>query len=177
MADYHITSEFRGTLPAALIRAVSPNEMMMDEKDLEILKLLFVEHQRQLTEKRHKIHATSEKTLALLMLIAGWLVLTKEPLVRGIHWVIIGAVIIIAVAACKSIYRNNKSYYIIARLIRRINDSLGLYEEGRFASDEPLYPAEWKHFGEQKEIQGALFHILAISAGAALCVVAAFLRA
>lgn len=149
----------------------------MDEKNLEILKLLFVEHHRQLTEKRHKIHATAEKTLALLLLIAAWLVITKEPLVPGIHWVIIGAVIMISAAACKSIYRNNKSYHAIARLVQRLNDSLGLYEEGRFISDESLYPADWKLFGERREIQGALFHVLAISAGAALCVVAAFLRA
>ncbi len=149
----------------------------MDENDLEILKLLFVEHHRQLTEKRQKIHATREKTLALLLLIAGWLVLTKDPLVPGIHWVIISAVIMISAAACMSIYRNNKSYHAIARLVLRINDSLGLYEKGRFISDKSLYPADWKHFGERREIQGALFHILAISAGAALCIVAALIRA
>lgn len=140
----------------------------MNDNEMNVLKMLFAEHHRQLAEKRQKIHSVTEKTLAIFLIIAGWLILTKEPLTPGVRWVIIIVAIVLAIGACRSIHTNNRSYYAIARVVRRINEALELYGS--------IYPDEWKNFGKRGEFKGAFFHILAISAGAALCVFAAFVR-
>ncbi len=148
----------------------------MENEDRDFLKLLFEEQHRQLVQKRQKIHATSEKMLALFAIIAGWLVLAKSPLTPRVHWVIIGAVIIFAISSCLSVYTNNRSYYTIARTISKINKALGLFQKGKFLPNEFIYPAAWENFGERGEFRGAFFHIMSILTGAVLCIVAAFLR-
>ena len=148
----------------------------MKNENIDLLKLLFEEHHRQLAQKRQKIHSTSEKTLALFAIMTGWLVLAKDPITSGVHWVIIGAAIIFAIAASSSVYTNNQSYYTIARVVCKINKALGIFEKDTFPRNELIYPTTWENFGKQGEFKGAFFHIMAISVGAVLCIVAAFLR-
>jgi hypothetical protein len=127
----------------------------MNDKEIDVLKMLFAEHHRQLAEKRQKIHGVAEKTLAVFLIITGWLILTKEPLTPGVRWVIIIVAIVLAGGACRSIYTNNRSYHAIARVVGRINEALGLYEGGELS----IYPDEWKDFGKRGEFKGAFFHI------------------
>ena len=145
--------------------------------DFEVLKMLFEEHHRQLTAKRQKIHSIAERTLALLLVISGWLIATEKPLSDGLHWIIIGAVIIIAVASCFTIHNNNRSYFAVASVVRKINKSLGLFESDRFGLSEPLYPDSWKHFGEKIRLTGFLPHWCMVVAAATLCIIAAILKA
>ena len=149
----------------------------MNNNKMDVFKILFEEHHRQLAAKRQKIHSMTEKTLAIFLIIAGWLIFTKEPMTPGMRWPIIIVALVLAVSACSSIYTNNCSYYTIARVVRRLNEALGLYKVGTFIPGESIYPAEWKRFGERGAFKGAFFHILAVLAGAALCVFAAFMRA
>jgi hypothetical protein len=148
----------------------------MYEEDIDVLKMLFVEHHRQLAEKRQKIHSVAEKTLAVFILLAGWLVFAKDPMTPGVRWVIIVMVMIVAVGTCRNVVVNNRSYYDIAAVIRRLNYALGLFESGKFIPDQALYDDAWKDFGQRGKVKAALFHILAISAGAVLCIFAAFMR-
>jgi hypothetical protein len=126
----------------------------MNDKEMDVLKMLFAEHHRQLAEKRQKIHSVAEKTLAIFLIVAGWLILTKEPLTLGVRWVISIVSIVLAFGACRSIYKNNHSYHVIARVVGRINEALGLYEGGELS----IYPYEWKDFGKRGEFEGAFYH-------------------
>jgi len=156
---------------------VAPGTLIpMNDGDLSVLKMLFEEHHRQLAEKRQKIHSVAEKTLALFLIVAGWLISTKEPTAPGVRWVIIIVAAVVAFGACRSIYINNRSYYSIAAVMRDINQALCLFEPGKYLPDQALYPNKWKEFGMQGKVSGALFHILAISVAATLCVLAALMR-
>src|SRR5215213_4000873 len=146
----------------------------MNDNEISILKMLFEEHHRQLAEKRQKIHSVAEKTLAIFLIIAGWLIFTKEPLTPGVRWVIIIVATVLAIGACRSSYINNRLYYAIAGVIRRLNEALGLHKEGEYIPNKSIYPDEWKRFGKRGKFTGAFFHIIAISVVAALCVFAAF---
>jgi len=146
-------------------------------KDDEILKMLFEEHHRQLVNKRQKIHNTAERTLALLMVIAGWLVINDKPLTGGIHWILIIAIALITFGACTIIYRNNRSFFAIAKVMKKINTALGLYDKNRFNIEESIYPDKWRNFGEQGEFWGVFTHYIMVIAMAILCVIATFTKA
>lgn len=152
----------------------------MDDKDFNILKMLFEEHHRQLVGKRQKIHSMTERTLTILLLIAGWLIFAKNPMTLGVRWVIIGLVLVVALWACKSIYNSNRAWYEVADVIRRLNQALGLHDQNRFIHVvEAVYPPKWKTFGKVGKLGnlgGALSHILAILGGTVLCVFAAWMR-
>jgi hypothetical protein len=145
--------------------------------NLSILKMLFEEHHRQLTNKRQKIHSTTEKTLAIFLIIAGWPMLAKNPMAPSLRWVLISVALLIFLTASGHIYVNNHSYFAIARVVGRVNVALGLYEKGKFPGGEALYSKEWKSFGIKGEFRGALSHILAILAGLLLCFFAVSLSA
>jgi hypothetical protein len=154
--------------------------------------MLFEEHHRQLANKRQKIHSMTERTLAIFLIVAGWLIFTREPLASGVRWVITGLVIVLTCWACKSIYNNNRAWQEVADVVRHINEAFGLHEPGKFIKGKPLYPVEWKGLrksgtvGEFKKaffrilklqkLEGSVFHIFAILAGALLCVFAAIIR-
>jgi len=108
----------------------------MNDKEMDVLKMLYVEH-RQLAEKRQKIHSVAEKSLVIFFIIAGWLIFTKEPLTLGLRCLISIVAIVLAFGACKSIYTNNHSYHVIARVVGRINEALGLYEGRGYLSTHP----------------------------------------
>jgi len=148
----------------------------LTQKDIDLLKMLFEEHHRQLSAKRQKIHSTTEKALAAFLLIAGWLIVAKDNISPGILFVIIGVVAILAVASCASVRTNNRSYYKVARVIGRINVALHLCKKGLFGLEESICPEEWENFGKEGEFKGWIYHILAIASGAALCAVAALLK-
>lgn len=143
----------------------------------EILKMLFDEHHRQLSEKRQKIHGIAERTMTLLMVVAGWLMVIDKPLPESLSWIIIVTIAIIAVAACWNIYVNNRAYFLVANVVRKINEVFGLFETGKFTPDEVLYPLIWKNFGQQGKISGFLFHCLTILAATILCIILVIMQA
>jgi len=148
----------------------------MNKKDFEILKMLFEEHHRQLAAKREKIHNISERTTALLLVITGWLVVTENPLSKELKWIIIGAVFIIAGAACFTIYNNNRAYHKVKGVVRKINASLGLFKPNKSLSKETLYPEDWGKFGQGDKLKGFLPHWGMIIASAVLCIIVAVLK-
>jgi hypothetical protein len=68
------------------------------DENTNILMMLFQEHHRQLVAKRQKIHAITERTLALFLVIAGWLLLSKDPLPFRMRLAVIALVMIIAIS-------------------------------------------------------------------------------
>ena len=150
---------------------------MKRAKRNEILKMLFEEHHRQLAARRQKIHSISERTLGLLMVITGWQVVTDKSLTGGLHWVIISAVIIIAGAACFTIYNNNSVYYKITPVVRKIGMALELFVPNKFLPNESIYPDDWKGFGEKGKLKGFLPHWAVIIAVAVLCIIVTVLKA
>ena len=136
--------------------------------------MLFEEHHRQLAAKREKIHNISERTLALLLVIAGWLIATEKPLSKELNWAIIVAVSIIAGAACFTIYNNNNAYHSFKNVVRKINVSLGLFGSDKLFGD--LYPRDWEKFGPGDWFKGFLPHWGMIIATAVLCIIVAILK-
>ena len=145
--------------------------------DHEVLKMLFEEHHRQLAAARLKIHTTAERTLALLTIIAGWLVISDKPLIGGLQWILIVAITLITFGACSIIYRNNSKYYKVAKVMPKINTALGLFEPNKFYPNESIYPESWKTFGEKGIFWGVFTHYIMIIAVAILCIIASILKA
>lgn len=145
--------------------------------DFDILKMLFDEHHRQLSEKRQKIHGIAERTMALLIVVAGWLVIIDKPLSGNLSWMIIVTIAIIALTACWNIYVNNRAYFLIANVIRKINIAFGLFEPNKFVTQEALYPSVWEDFGLRGKVTGFIFHCLTILAATMLCIVLILMKA
>ena len=133
------------------------------------IKLLFEEHHRQLVEKRQKIHSTTERTLAILMVILGWLVISGKPITGGMHWIIAIAMVFIVFGSCTIIYRNNNNFYRIKIIIKKINQKIDLCKT--------LYPEDWEKNNDKGKFWSIYPHYSMIIATAILCLIALFMRA
>lgn len=174
-----------------ITRPDTPGEVdtRVNDANANVLVMLFEEHHRQLVAKRLKIHSVTEKTLAVFLIIAGWLVVGKDPMTPSLRGVIIGVVIVVGTSACMSIWTNNRSYYDVYVVLGGINEALGLFQPNKFLNGVTIYPESWqrrvqskKQKGKEKrpwqrgELKGVLFHFLTIFAAGGLCVFAACMR-
>jgi hypothetical protein len=141
--------------------------------DPEIVKMLFEVHHGQMEEKRTKIHNITERTIGLLVVVAGWLIVSEHTPGGGMRLSIVLGVIAISVIACIIQYRNNRAYMQIASVIQKLNQRLGVYDIGRFVQDKALYPDAWKEFGRQNSVRTIWHHWLFICIVALVCIVAA----
>ena len=144
--------------------------------DVEVLKALFQTHHAQLAEKRRKIHAITERTLAVLIVITGWLVLGSTVPPLPLRLLLISAVVIIGVASCATQYKNAISYLAIAKVVCKLNHALGLFDDGKYCAGQALYPDSWKHFGEGQAWRTVIHHWAILIGITTLCVVATILR-
>ena len=146
----------------------------MRENDRETLRMLFETHQQQLAEKRAHIHSVTERVVGLLVVICGWLLVT-DTRPRGLLLaVVVFGVLVICGAACTILYRRNRGYLRVARVVQRVNRCLGLFERGRFLPDEALYPESWKSFGDGPSWRTIWHHLTVIVLMTVICIVAAF---
>jgi len=144
--------------------------------DSDTLHMLYTEHHRQNTARREKIHGITERTVGVLVIIGGWLLISDTPLSESLRWVLVFQVATLAVAACYSVYMNNRSYLRTAQVIQKLNTALRLYEPGAFVPNEPLYPPPSESFGAMGVLDGAVPHWVTILSISAVCILAAWLR-
>ena len=142
----------------------------------EVLRMLFETHHAQLAEKRRKIHSTTERTVAVLVVITGWLVLGKQAPSGVLRCLLVTSVAVMAGTSCVVLYKNARSYSSIAGVIRKLNRAFGLHEQARHLPEGALYPDSWKSFGEEPPIYSILHHWVVIIAAGLVCIIATLVR-
>jgi len=138
--------------------------------------MLYTEHHRQATARRQKIHGITERTVGLLTIIGGWLLLSSTPLSNALRWVVVAQVATLVLAACYSVYVNNRSYLKTAEVIRRVTGAMGLDKPGVLFPDQPLFGHASGHFGARGILDGVLPHWITIVSIGVLCILAALVR-
>ncbi len=115
-------------------------------------------HQDQLTNLRQKIHSITERTVAILLVLSGWLIVSEGSLSIT---VLVGLTIVVAFVAgvsARMIYKNNEGYLKVARVIRRLNQILGLFKMKTDAGED-LYETGWQHYGQGRPLASSWYHI------------------
>ena len=143
--------------------------------DSEIIKMLFEVHHRQMEEKRTIIHNITQRTIGLLGIVTGWLIVSKNHPNESMKLPLVFAVIAISSISCIIQYANNRAYMQIASVIQKLNEKLGVYDVGRFIDNKALYPDAWKKFGRENYIRTIWHHWLFISVMTLVCIVATLL--
>lgn len=60
----------------------------------DTLHILYTEHHRQNTARREKIHGITERTVSVLVIIGGWLLISDTPLSESLRWVLVFQVLL-----------------------------------------------------------------------------------
>jgi hypothetical protein len=108
--------------------------------DMDILKMLFEMHHAQFAEKRRIVHGITRMTLTAILVITGWLVLSKDS--PPVHFKCLLSVVValVSLISCVTLYYQNCAYMTIARVVQNLNEVFQLYETGRYLPGKALYP-------------------------------------
>lgn len=142
----------------------------------EVIKMLFEKHLEQLSQKRTKMHNTLEKTILILLIIAGWNISTDTELTWQMFWTITPVVILICIGASISLISANKSYWVIKKVVNKLNIIIGLYEEGKYIENTSLYPKAWSRFSWLNYLIAVVPHTLLVYAFGALCILSVYFK-
>ena len=145
-------------------------------EDYEIMKMLFLEHHRHLSEIKLKIQGLSQKVIGLLAVATGWIILAKQPPPQELKLVLVSVFLLIGSSTIVALYRFNKNYRIEAKIISKINDYFRCFEKGAFFENESVYPEAWRKFGTESNWYGLSHHIIAIVSIVTLGIVATYFR-
>ncbi len=131
--------------------------------DDEKMKMLFQEHHRHLSEIKQKVQGLTQRTITLLALATGWLILAKKPpdLVY-LKFILILAFLLIGGASIFALNRFNKNYRKEAKIISKINRYFELFDDGRYINGVSIYPDSFKNFGDESVPYGTKHHYIAI---------------
>ena len=143
---------------------------------IETLRMLFEVHHRQLEERRQRIHGVTQRTVAVFLVTTGWLITSKEAPVESLRWLIIASILVLASTACHVLYGHNRTYLEIARVLRRLNDAFGFFENGKYVEDQSVYEESWKSFGNQRRLTNIWHHLLIVTIMAVICVCTTLVR-
>lgn len=146
--------------------------MENDEK----MKMLFDEHHKHLSEIKQKVQGLAQRTITLLALATGWLILAKNPPPAHLKVILVLAFILIGISSINALYRFNKNYRAESKMIANLNDYFNFFEKGHYFDGKSIYPESWKKFGEQSVWYGLGHHIVPILVMTLLAIVAAIAR-
>ena len=113
------------------------------ETNFELMKMLFEKHSREFSDRRAKIHATTEKYIALIIVL----------------FTTINSRLIDITANVKILFAITTSIMMTV-VIYRDNNELGLWREGGLLSS--LYDDKWKNFGYESCLKGILHHLIVL---------------
>lgn len=135
--------------------------------------MLFEVHHRQLQERRQRIHGITQQVLTILVVTAGWRFASQNTLDGFLEVLIIAGIMTLAVSACYLQYNHNRTYLEIARVISRLNNALGLFENGKYLPGQQVYEPCFQGFGNQKWWVNIWHHmvIILIMTAVAICAV------
>jgi len=140
------------------------------EKD-ELMKMLFTEHHRHLSETKQKIQSLTQRVLGFFTLATGWLILTKAPPATELRYILVVAFLIIGGTTLLALHRFNKSYRAESLIISKINKVFGLFEKNKYLENESIYPGSWGNFGKESVWFGLGHHLVAIVVMCSLAII------
>jgi outer membrane protein OmpA-like peptidoglycan-associated protein len=110
---------------------------------------------------RRKIHGLTERAVFVLMIVTGWQFLGPLPESQYFKPLMIVATGIYSVAIALLQWTNNRNYFQMARVVRRLNDALHLYDLSTSPErqDEKIYPPEWPVFRHASRARALLLHL------------------
>ncbi|MCR9092996.1 MAG: hypothetical protein NXI30_02150 [bacterium] len=112
--------------------------MQTDEKLLGVLAT----HSDQAMSLRAKMHSVTERTVATMLILAGWLVSSTESMPWGVRASLSIFALLAAYVASAMVRANNRSYLRVTGVVVRVNEALGL-SELETPSGERVYPDSW----------------------------------
>ncbi len=138
------------------------------------LNALLELHHERLVECRKRNELLVERTIAVLIILVGFLVFGDVKPSSQIKFLAVAGVLIGSIGICVILYKNNVTYLQNAKVVRNINRMLRLYEQSPEIGT-PLYPREWESFGDKQAIRiclpfWVLIQAIAIIVAVAMCV-------
>lgn len=131
------------------------------ETNFEIIKMLFEKHSKEFADRRVKIHSTTEKYITLIIVL--FTAINSQVINISFFIKIIFSItmIIVMSVVLYVLYKDNNVSLSHAKIINKINNELGLWEEGGLLLS--LYENKWKNFGYENSLKGILHHIIVIA--------------
>ena len=130
------------------------------ETNFELMKMLFEKHSREFSDRRAKIHATTEKYIALIIVLFTTINSRLIDITANVKILFAITTSIVMTVVIVVIYRDNKASLANAKIINKINNELGLWREGGLLSS--LYDDKWKNFGYENCLKGILHHLIVL---------------
>lgn len=146
---------------------------MAEKIGVDLDALLKLHHER-LAECRRRNEILVERTIAVLVILVGFLVFGNELPPGSIKCLAVLGAIAGSIGICVILYKNNHTYLENAKVIKNINHMLLLYEH-KEEIKKSLYPSEWISFGDKSLVQVCLpFWVfimgIAVIAAIAICI-------
>ena len=104
-------------------------------ENIEVLKMLFEIHHHQLEERRQRIHGITQRVVSVFLVITGWMIVYRASIGSFLEWLVIFVIFVITATACYLLYNHNRTYLEIARVISRLNNAFGFFENGKSVAD------------------------------------------
>lgn len=130
------------------------------ENNFELIKMLFEKHSGEFTDRRKKIHSTTEKYITLIMVLFTAVNSRFVDITHDLKILFTFTIIIVMTVVIYMIYKDNKTSLDHAKIVNKISNELGLWKEGRSLS--PLYDSKWNSFGYENVLKGILHHLIVI---------------
>lgn len=134
----------------------------------EVMKVLFEEHHRHLTEIKLKINSLTQRVVGFLGLATGWIILGNPNPSCSIKVLLITTYVSISLTSLVALHRFNKNYRAEAKVIRKINSYFKVHKKGYFINAKTLYPNRWKKYGKEPIWYGNIHNLIIILTMAAL---------
>ena len=138
--------------------------------------MVFLEHHRHLSEIKLKIQGLTQRTIGILALATGWVVLAKQAPDEKVKLALIFTVLLISISALVALKRFNENYRVESKIIKKLNHYFKLFKSGEYLENDSIYPSSWGAFGEHSFLIGLGHHIIAIIVMALLSISAIWLR-
>jgi len=129
----------------------------------------------QATDLRSKMHSITERTVATLLILAGWLVSSQAVVPIQIQVSLTLFAIVCAYVASTTVRANNRSYLRVAGVFERLSLAAGHFD-ATTPSGERIYPDAWRGIANEPEWRSSWRHMALIWLVAALLVATVWLR-
>jgi len=130
----------------------------------------------QATGLRSKMHSITERTVATLLILSGWLVSSTAMIPDSIQIVLTLFALTCAYVASATVRANNRSYLRVAGVFERLSVTAGHFD-ATTPSGERMYPEAWRGISEEPEWKSSWRHMALIWLVAGLLIATIWLRA
>ena len=142
----------------------------------EVAKMLFELHHRQLDETQKQIQSITEKTIAVIFLITGWVVLASTTPSTVSKTVFSTGIVILGLTAITFLLTHAVGRRRVASVVEKLNYHYHLFDGWCGKESEPLYPEAWKGFGSRTLWWFVGAHIAAVAIATGVALVAVYIK-